>query len=132
MVHETTDNRLTYREWQKFVNFVEHKGFDGALERHAERGLPETGFVETYRRYAKSLVAVGDGVGLDQNVGLDTEIVALANPYTDDLSNGLPVKVLLYGAPRPNAQVEVFYRTPDGTIETEFHETNEDGVVSYR
>ncbi|MEM1302281.1 MAG: DUF4198 domain-containing protein, partial [Pseudomonadota bacterium] len=129
VVHETTDNRLTYRDWQKFINFVEHKDFEGALERHAERGLPETGFVETYRRYAKSLIAVGDGVGLDQNVGLDTEIVALANPYTDDLTNGLPIKVLLYGMPRPDTQVEVFARSGDGTVEAQLYRTNDDGVV---
>ena len=129
VVHETTDSRLTYRDWQKFVNFVEHKDFQGALERHADRGLPETGFVETYRRYAKSLMAIGDGSGLDQNVGLDTEIVALANPYVDDLSNGLPVKVLLYGMPRADAQVEVFVRGPEGGVITEFYRTNENGVA---
>lgn len=114
IVNETRDSRLTYREWQKFVNFVEHKAFDGALADHAARGLPQTNFVETYRRYAKSLVAVGSGAGADRAVGLDTEIVALANPYTDDMSGGLPVQVLLYGAPRANAQVEVFFR-PNGS-----------------
>ena len=129
VVHETTDSRLTYREWEKFVAFVEHKNFAGALERHIDRGLPETGFVETYRRYAKSLIAIGDGAGLDENVGLDTEIVALANPYMDDLANGLPVKVMLYGAPRPNAQVEVFARNGDGVVETTLYRTNEDGVA---
>jgi len=129
VVHETTDSRLTYRDWQKFINFVEHKDFQGALDRHLERGLPEVGFVETYRRYAKSLIAIGDGAGLDQNVGLDTEIVALANPYTDDVSNGLPVKVLLYGMPRPDTQVEVFARSGDGTVDTQLYRTNADGVV---
>ncbi len=129
VVHETTDSRLTYRDWQKFVNFVEHKDFAGALERHVERGLPETGFVETYRRYAKSLIAIADGEGRDLNVGLDTEIIALANPYTDDLNAGLPVKVLLYGMPRADTQVEVFARGDDGMTETQLYRTNQDGVA---
>ena len=129
VVFETTDNRLTYREWQKFVNFVEHKAFEGALERHAERGLPETGFVETYRRFAKSLIAVGDGAGADTPVGLETEIVALANPYTDDVSAGLPVRVLLRGEPRVNAQVETYSQGPDGTIRVAFTRTNEEGIA---
>ncbi|MEM9348737.1 MAG: DUF4198 domain-containing protein [Pseudomonadota bacterium] len=128
VVYETTDSRLTYRDWQKFVNFVEHKDFDGALERHAARGLPEEGFVETYRRYAKSLIAVGNGDGADAEVGLDTEIIALANPYTDDLSGGFPVRVTLYGAPRADAQVETYARAPDGTVTVALTRTDADGV----
>ncbi|MGR3491017.1 MAG: DUF4198 domain-containing protein [Shimia sp.] len=112
VVFETTDSRLTYREWHKFINFVEEKalevdGVDG-ITAHRARDLPETGFVETYRRYAKSLVAVGNGEGADSPVGLRTEIVALANPYTDDLTDGLPIQVLLDGAPRADAQVELY------------------------
>ena len=41
ILHETTLNTLNYTEWDKFVAFVEHKGFEGALERHRERGLPD-------------------------------------------------------------------------------------------
>lgn len=127
VVYETDDSRLTYRDWQKFVDFVDHKAFDGALERHEARGLPETGFVETYRRYAKSLIAVGSGAGADQVVGLDTEIIALANPYTDDLAGQLPVLVELYGEPRANAQVETYSRDADGNIEVELTRTDAQG-----
>ncbi|MEX5728175.1 hypothetical protein Ga0609869_001528 [Rhodovulum iodosum] len=116
IVHETTDKRLTYTEWETFVGFVTHKAFADALARHAARGLPETGFSETYRRYAKALVAVGGGAGADRRVGLDTEIVALANPYTDPLPGGLPVQVFLGDTPRAGAQLEVFDRAPDGTL----------------
>ncbi len=129
VVHETTDSRLTYREWEKFVNFVEHKAFTGALERHAERGLPNEGFVETYRRYAKSLIAVGDGEGSDRAIGLDTEIIALANPYTDDVSDGLPVLVTLYGEPRPNAQVELFTKSGDEDAIVTLFRTNAEGIA---
>ncbi|MEM1235521.1 MAG: DUF4198 domain-containing protein [Pseudomonadota bacterium] len=129
VVYETTDSRLTYTDWQKFVNFVEHKAFDGALERHVERQLPETGFVETYRRYAKSLIAVGDGVGEDVVVGLETEIVAMANPYTDDMSAGLPVRVMLRGEPRANAQVETYSRGPDGVIRVTLTRTDDEGIA---
>ncbi|MEL6914746.1 MAG: DUF4198 domain-containing protein [Pseudomonadota bacterium] len=126
VVYETRDSRLTYQEWQKFVNFVDHKAFDGALERHAARGLPREGFVETYRRYAKSLIAVGDGAGTDRRVGLDTEIVALANPYTDGVT-AMPVEVLLYGQPRANAQVETYIRAPSGQISVDIRRTDANG-----
>lgn len=127
VVHQTADLALNYAEWQKFVNFVEHKDFKGTLDAHAARGLPQTGFKELYSRYAKSLIAVGDGAGADREVGLLTEIVALANPYTDDLSSGLPVRVLYQGAPRPDAQVEVFDKAPDGTTTVALYRTNADG-----
>jgi hypothetical protein len=41
-------------------------------------------------------------------VGLRTELVALANPYTDDLAGALPVQLWLDGEPRRTSQVEVF------------------------
>ena len=130
IIHQTRDYTLTYRDWQKFVNFVEHKDFDGVLAAHSERGLPETGFVELYSRYAKSLIAVGDATGSDSEVGLETEIVAEANPYTDDMSGGFPIRVLYNGAPRGDAQVEMFARMPDGEVEVTLHRTDADGRVT--
>lgn len=130
IVHQTRDYTLTYNKWQKFVNFVEHKDFSGVLAEHAARGLPDTGIVELYSRYAKSLIAVGDGAGSDAEVGLLTEIVAEANPYTDDVTGGLPVRVLFDGAPRGDAQVELFARPPEGKVEVTLHRTDAEGRVT--
>lgn len=127
IVHETTDSVLSYNDFAAFRRFVAHKDFTGALEAHAARGLPEVRFAESYRRHAKSLVAVGSGAGADRAVGLAIEIVALANPYADDLSAGLPVRVLLDGAPRPDAQVELFETAPDGTVTITLHRTDAAG-----
>ncbi|MGB0797815.1 MAG: DUF4198 domain-containing protein [Planktomarina sp.] len=131
LIHETANNTLRYTELAKFEKFATHKAFDDALTQHQARGLPDTGFVETYRRYAKSLIAVGDGTGQDQPVGLDIEIVALANPYIDDVSGGLPVQVLLNGAPRANVQVELFARATGSTDDAiiTLHTTDARGVV---
>ncbi|WP_224824126.1 DUF4198 domain-containing protein [Cognatishimia sp. MH4019] len=130
VVHETTDNTLTYREWEKFEAFVAHKALSGVLADHAARGLPEDGFKESYRRFAKALIAVGDGAGQDRPVGLRTEIVALANPYTDDLSDGLSVQVLYEGAPRADAQVELFAKAADDTVTVTLFQTDAEGRVS--
>jgi uncharacterized GH25 family protein len=129
VVHETTDSRLTYSDFAVFQRFVAHKDFATALTDHAARGLPETGFQETYRRHAKALIAVGSGEGADRPMGLAIEIVALANPYTDDLSAGLPVLVLLDGAPRQDVQVELFATAPDGTVTTTLQRTDAAGHV---
>lgn len=130
VVHETMDSTLTYTDFEVFRRFVEHKAFPTALADHAARGLPEKNFRETYRRHAKSLIAIGSGAGADRAVGLAIEIVALANPYTDSLAEGLPVRVLLDGAPYPDTQVELFQSAPDGTVTITRHRTDAMGEVS--
>lgn len=127
VVHETMDSTLTYTDFAVFQRFIAHKNFAMALADHAARGLPEKNFRETYRRHAKSLVAIGSGAGSDRAVGLPIEIVALANPYTDDLFAGLPVLVLLDGAPRPDTQVELFQTAPDDSVTITLHRTDAQG-----
>ncbi len=117
---------LKYDEWEKFESFVTHAGLDGVLEAHRARGLPETGFGEGYTRFVKSLIGVDGGAGSDVQIGMQLEIVVLANPYTDDLSRGLPVRVLHRGVPLPNAQIEIFRK---GIEETELVRTNRNGLV---
>ncbi len=129
VVHQTRDYLLTYKDWETFGLFVTHKDVAWALDRHIERGFTKDVVKERYSRYAKSLVAVGDGAGADQEVGLLTEIVALANPYTDDLPDGLPVRVLLDGEPRADVQVEVYARAPDDTLTITKYRTDAEGVA---
>ncbi len=127
VVHETTDSKITWDEWEKFAGFVSHKKLGTALIDHKSRGLPDTGFSETYRRFAKSLVAVGAGDGTDQPVGMRTEIVALNNPYTDDLTAGFAVQVLYQGAPRIDAQIEVFAKDSSGDVTVSTVQTDLNG-----
>jgi uncharacterized GH25 family protein len=129
VVHVTRDYNLTYREWQKFLDFCNHKDFAWAIAEHEARGLPQTGFQERYSRHAKSLIAVGDAAGSDSEVGLEAEIVALANPYTDDLAEGFPVQVFYQGAPRGDVQVELFQRAPDGSVAITLHRTDAAGIA---
>jgi hypothetical protein len=127
VIYETTDSTLTYDEWDRFLRFAEHKDFPDIEARHLARGLPMTGFVESYSRHAKSLIAVGDGAGSDREYGLRTEFVAMANPYTDDLSGGFPVQLLLDGEPRADAQVELFDRDGAGEVTITLYRTDADG-----
>ncbi len=127
LVHETKDSNLKYKSLEQFTNFVTHKDFSGVLARHAARGLPDFGFSESYRRFAKSLVTVGDTKGADREVGLRTEIVALENPYAGEARSQLPILVLYEGAPRVNAQIEVFAKDDQGDVEVAFYHTNDQG-----
>lgn len=129
IVHVTRDYDLTYDDWGSFVSFVTHKGAAWVPDAHEARGLPREDVTEVYSRHAKSLVAVGDGAGADRPVGLTVELVALANPYTDDLSAGFPVRVLYEGAPRTNAQVEIFEKDAEGEVGISTVTTDADGVA---
>ena len=131
LLHETTDATVTYKDHAQFTRFATHKAAAEMADLHLTRGLPLTGFKESYRRYAKSLIAVGDGpeawAGADRALGLRIEIVALANPYVDDVTEGLPLEVRLDGQPRAMAQIELFAQAPDGTVTVTRHTTDAAG-----
>jgi len=127
IVHQSAPSTLKYTEWQKFLTFAEHKDFPDIRARHDARDLPETGFTETYTRFAKALVGIGTAKGTDAPSGMETEFVALSNPYTDDLNTGFAVQLLYQGVPRGDAQVEVFDRAGDGTVSITLQRTDADG-----
>lgn len=121
---------LGYSEWEKFLKFADHKAFDNIETWHDARNLPRTGFDEGYWRYAKTLIGVGHSVGRDVRTGLDVEYVALDNPYTDDLSNGMRVQLYVLDEPRADGQVELFEKAPDGTVEITLHRTDANGIAT--
>lgn len=127
IVHETTPSSLTYTEWEKFLAFADHKDFKTAAADHEANGWSQERFRETYTRHAKALVAVGDGAGSDRAFGLETEFVALTNPYAEGFTGPMRVQVHYRDVPRPDAQVEIFDRAPDGTVTVSLTRTDAAG-----
>jgi len=85
------------------------------LQKHTARGLPAFGFGEGYTRFAKSLIAVGEGIGRDSRTGMPLELVALQNPYTDDMANGLPVRLFFETGGISGVQIDIFRRPAGGS-----------------
>lgn len=129
ILHETTPSKLTYKEWAKFVKFIEHKDFKTAEADHKAAGWPLENFKESYTRHVKALIAVGSGEGSDQNYGMATEFVALTNPYAEGFDGNMQVQVLLNNNPRADAQIEVFERAPDENVTISLHRTNASGIA---
>ena len=127
LVYETKFSTLQYNKWEKFLAFAEHKDFTDVERRHKARNLSMVRFSEIYTRYCKSLIGVGAAAGQDAITGMETEFVALNNPYTDDVSDGFRVLVLYQGAPRTAAQVEIFDRAPDGSVAVSYVHTDDQG-----
>jgi hypothetical protein len=130
VVHETTPAFVTYSEWDKFLAFANHKSFPDIKARHMQNGFGPVPFIERYTRHAKALISVGNGVGVDREIGLKTEFVALTNPYAPDFDGTMLVRLLYKGIPRPYAQIEVFDRGAGGDVTISLHRTNSDGVAS--
>ena len=120
-------SRLTYDSWEKVISFATHKDIPWFEARHAERGLPETGVTEGYWRFSKTLVAGPDGTGADVDTGMETEFVALTNPFTDE--GPMRVRLLYQGSPRADAQVEMWEKSGN-VVEKTLHRTDAQGIVT--
>ena len=126
----TNANVLTYQELEEFNRFAVAHGNDFAVQTHLDRGFPAEKFKESYFRFAKALVKVGDGEGRDQATGMPYELVALTNPHTDQG----PVRMLLLfkGKPVADQQVDVFFRAAGAEETTKSSlETNALGEVVF-
>lgn len=129
--YQANNATVDYENWEKFQNFVNHKDFGDVLSLHEARGLSLNGFKEVYSRHAKALFGVGNSEGSDRRVGLETEIVALTNPYTDDLSDGMRVQVFYRNDVRANTQVEIFEKAPDSRVAISLYRTDDDGIAVF-
>ena len=131
VAYQARMSSITYDSWEKFQNFIDHKDFGDVLTVHRALGYPEEGFKEAYSRYSKSLIGVGNSAGADTRVGLTTEIVALTNPYTDDMSGGMQVQLFYNNAPRADVQVEVFEKSSDLAVEIALYRTDANGIATF-
>lgn len=127
VTHFSTPSLVRWDEWAKFENFINMHGLEWVAEAHHARGLPDVDFSEAFTRFAKTLVAVGDGAGQDRHTGMYYELVAQANPYTDDVSAGLQVQLVYMGEPAVGIQIDIFYMPENGALERSHVLTNADG-----
>ncbi len=125
----SSTQRIRYKTWEKFQAFVDHKDLGVTLDEHKAMGHPDSAFRESYRRFAKALVGVGHARGADQQLGLEIELVALANPYTADLSGGMPVQAFLGGAPLSDVQIELFQKNAEDDVRISLHRTDAEGIA---
>lgn len=131
LLHQSDYRTVDYDDFSKFAAFLTEKGYESILTEHAKRRLPKSQIKEAYARFSKSLVAVGDGKGLDAFRGLELELVALTNPYTAPRNEPMLVQLYYEGAPLPNNKVTVFERAEDGIVNQIFLQTDAEGKSSF-
>ena len=135
VVYESANSYIQYGTEEKFFRFAEKKGLAAVRKEHERRRLPEGGFVERYKRFAKASVAFATDAEAgtqkinDRPVGMELEFVLLAK---SNLSNGLTafdVQLFYQDKGLPDALVTLFSRDPDGTVTTSQFKTNEQGMI---
>ena len=97
--HETKDKYVDYKKFQKFEDFVNEKGYQQLIDTHFEKGFPESNFIESYSRYAKSLITLNGSEGKDKKTGLLFEFVLDQNPYKE--LNSKQMSGVLYYKKKP-------------------------------
>ncbi len=130
IAYQSEADTVNYSKFEKFRKFADHKDFPDIRTRHLQRGLPEKNFREVYTRYSKALIGVGSGQGEDVRTGLETELIALDNPYTADLTDGLRVQLFYAGEVRVNAQVELFEKREGEDATVTLFRTDVHGIAT--
>ena len=121
---------IKYKDFSKFQNFVIEKHSPSAVEIHKNLDFPLENFSEIYTRYSKALVGVGTSKGFDTENNLELELVALENPYTDNMADGIEILALYNGNPRALSNLNVFERSnTDSSVNTFVVKTNDKGVA---
>lgn len=129
VVYQSQPSLATYQDYEEFLKFTRHKDLGNVDAQHTLRGLVKTNFKEVFRRYSKALIGVGTATGADKREGLETEIVALDNPYAGPLKE-MRVQVFYQDQIRADTQVEVFEKSADGSVITTMQRTDAQGVAS--
>ena len=71
------DSLVSKKESPKRYNHF--KKFELTIDQHIELNYPKENFVESYRRYAKSLIVINGTSGRDKKTGLLFEFVLMPN-----------------------------------------------------
>ena len=136
VVYQSSNSYVHYGSNEKFFRFAEKKGLAAVRQAHERRHLPEGGFVERYKRFAKASVAftadakAGAQKINDRPVGMELEFVLRAKSNLTDGLTAFEVQLFYQGRGLPDALVTLFSRDPDGIVTTSQFKTNEQGVIT--
>lgn len=128
LTYQSKTSRLRYDKRETFEKFLKAEGIEWVLKAHEKRNLHSLDFTELYKRFAKSLIKVGEGKGEDRLMGLPFEWVILNNPYTGSTKKKVMAQLFFEEKPFPNSRVNVFVRFGD-KVSTMKLMTDADGKV---
>lgn len=135
LVYESTHSYVEL-EPAKFGAYLKEEGLDDIFELRKREGLEPIPGRESYARYVKSLISVGDApapeginTSFRKPIGLPFEIVAISDPR----KAGPAAFLVLYdGKPRGNARVDLLRvdKKAKGVVSVAHGRTDIDGYVT--
>ena len=135
VVYQSANSYIHYGSKGKFFRFAEKKGVPDVRQTHEDRQLPQSGFVERYKRFAKASISIGPDRHAasqqvnDRAVGMELEFVSLAKTNLPDGRTAFEVQLLYQGNVLPAALVTLVSRDPEGPVTTLQHTTDRQGAV---
>ena len=115
--YDSHPNRITLGG-EKFHAYLHDEGMDEIVRQREQAGTGAQPARERYRRYVKTLVAVGGKA--DQTFGVHTgqrfEIVPINNPLAAAVGDTLKFSLLFEQKPLANALVKAWYRNGDQIV----------------
>ena len=136
LIYQSADSYVHYMNQDKFFRFVEKKGAGEVREEHAGRGLPAGGFIERYKRFAKSSImigspgAAGDAAINDRIIGMEVEFVLTDRSVLEDGSQRLKIQLRYQQTPLPNALLTLFTRAPGDEVTVTSFPSGPEGMVA--
>ena len=123
---ESEMNYVDYEGLLKFEVFSRKKGYRDLIKIHKDKNYPEN-FVESYKRYAKSLVSVNTFDGSDVDTNMELEFIFLDNPIKN---LDKPKKILLEYQNKilTNHQVSIM-SLKDNYYKRDYTKTNNRGYI---
>ena len=121
-------NYINYNGWLKFEVFSRKKGYRNLVNTHKEKNYPDN-FVESYKRYAKSLVSVDNIDGNDVDTNMELELIFLENPLKN-LKESKRVLLEYQNKILTDHQVSIMSLSGDN-FKKEFFKTNDEGYIKF-
>lgn len=128
LTYQSRPSKLRYEKREIFEKFLKAEGIEWVLEAHEKRGLHSLDFTELFKRFAKSLIKVGEGKGQDRLMGLPFEWVVLTNPYTESGLKTVTAQLFFEDKPFADSAVNVFMKR-DGKVSEVQLKTDKAGKV---
>ena len=108
--------------------FQEKKGYRNLVDIHKEKNYPDN-FIESYKRYAKSLVSVDSIDGNDVDTNMELELIFLDNPLKN-LKESKRVLLEYQNKILTDHQVSIMSLSGDN-FKKEFLKTNNEGYIEF-
>ena len=121
-------NYVDYEGLLKFDIFSRKKGYPSLAKEHQNNNYP-LNFVESYKRYAKSIVSIDNYEGSDVDTGMELELIFLDNPLLE-LTKNKRILLEYKNDILIDHQIAIM-SIRDNKVKVDYLKTNEQGYIEY-